>query len=281
MSVRIITDSTVDMAPRLADQVDIVPITLRFGDEEYIDGVTMDKKMFYERLTTSKELPTTSQATPEAFRKVYERVTAAGDSAVVVTLSSKLSGTYQSACIAAEDYENICVVDSHNATVGSGVLAEYALECAGKGMSAREVAQALETRRDDIRLVALLDTLEYLKKGGRVSKAVAFAGGLLQIKPVVSIRDGAVAVEGKARGAKQGGQMLMDMIREEDGVDFAMPVLFGYAGSSDALLKKFMEDSGELWDGNLKEKDATLVCSVIGTHVGPGAFAVSFFRKHK
>ena len=281
MSVRIITDSTVDMAPRLADQVDIVPITLRFGDEEYIDGVTMDKKMFYERLTTSRELPTTSQATPEAFRKVYERVTAAGDSAVVVTLSSKLSGTYQSACIAAEDYENICVVDSHNATVGSGVLAEYALECARKGMSAREVAQALETRRDDIRLVALLDTLEYLKKGGRVSKAVAFAGGLLQIKPVVSIRDGAVAVEGKARGTKQGGQMLMDMIREEDGVDFTMPVLFGYAGSSDALLKKFMEDSGEIWDGNLKEKDATLVCSVIGTHVGPGAFAVSFFRKHK
>lgn len=281
MAVRIITDSTVDMAPRLAGAVTTVPVTLRFGEEEFIDGVTMSREDFYARLAASEVLPTTSQATPEGFGRAFAAVRAAGDSAVVITLSSKLSGTYQSACIAAEDYPDIYVVDSHNATIGSGVLAEYALDCVRAGMSAGEVAAALVRRRDDIRLVAVLDTLEYLKRGGRISKAAAFAGGLLQIKPVVSITDGAVSVEGKARGVKQGSQILTDMIQGEGGVDFTMPVLFGYAGDSDRLLRRFLTDSEEVWRDHLPQRDAALVCGVIGTHVGPGAFAAAFFRAHQ
>lgn len=183
MSVQIIVDSTVDMPERMKDRFRIVPLTVHFGAEEFIDGVTIDKHRFYERLVESDELPTTSQASPAAFDAIFSDVASVGDSAVVVTLASKFSGTYQSACIAAAEYDNIYVVDSKSAAIGSGILAEYALECADKGMDAKTIAETLEKKRDEICLIALLDTLEYLKKGGRISKTVAFAGGLLNIKP--------------------------------------------------------------------------------------------------
>ena len=197
MSVQIIVDSTVDMPERMKDRFRIVPLTVHFGAEEYIDGVTIDKHRFYERLVESDELPTTSQATPAAFDAIFSDVASVGDSAVVVTIASKFSGTYQSACIAAAEYDNIYVVDSKSAAIGSGILAEYALECADKGMDAKTIAETLEKKRDEICLVALLDTLEYLKKGGRISKTVAFAGGLLNIKPVITVVDGEIQVIGK------------------------------------------------------------------------------------
>lgn len=175
MSVQIIVDSTVDMPERMKDRFRIVPLTVHFGAEEFIDGVTIDKHRFYERLVESDELPTTSQASPAAFDAIFSDVASVGDSAVVVTLASKFSGTYQSACIAAAEYDNIYVVDSKSAAIGSGILAEYALECADKGMDAKTIAETLEKKRDEICLIALLDTLEYLKKGGRISKTVAFA----------------------------------------------------------------------------------------------------------
>ena len=143
-----------------------------------------------------------STATPDQFDfdAIFSDVASVGDSAVVVTLASKFSGTYQSACIAAAEYDNIYIVDSKSAAIGSGILAEYALECADKGMDAKTIAETLEKKRDGICLIALLDTLEYLKKGGRISKTVAFAGGLLNIKPVITVVDGEIQVIGKARG---------------------------------------------------------------------------------
>ena len=278
MSVRIIVDSTVDMPDELKDQFLIVPLTVRFGDEEFIDGVTIDKKRFYERLVESDVRPTTSQATPDAFQRVFADVAKNGDSAVVITISSKLSGTYQSACIAAEDYDNIYVVDSLNVATGSGVLAEYALQCVDRGMGARELAEHLTKVREDVYVIALLDTLEYLKKGGRISKTVAFAGGVLNIKPVVSVVDGEVVLIGKARGSRQGNNLLVEKINACGGVDFSKPVLLGYTGISDALLRKYMDDSRALWEGSTSDIDVTLVCSVIGTHVGPGAIVATFFK---
>ena len=170
MSVRIIVDSTVDMPDELKDQFLIVPLTVRFGDEEFIDGVTIDKKRFYERLVESDVLPTTSQATPDAFQRVFADVAKNKDSAVVITISSKLSGTYQSACIAAQEYDNIFVVDSMTVAIGSGILAEYALQLATSGRSAEKIAEALLHKREDVCLIALLDTLEYLKKAGASPK---------------------------------------------------------------------------------------------------------------
>ena len=279
MSVRIIVDSTADLAPEVTSRVDIVPLTVCFGKDEYIDGVTITHEEFYNKLVESEVLPTTSQATPAGFTKLFEEVTAAGDSAVVITLASQLSGTCQSARIAAEDYENIYVVDSGNVTLGAGILAEYALRCADTGMGAKEIAALLEIKKEDICLIAMLDTLEYLKKGGRISAAVAFAGGLLNIKPVVNVKDGVINMLGKARGSKQGNNLLVQEINKAGSIDFSMPILLGYTGLSDALLKKYMADSAPLWEDGTDSLRYTSIGSVVGTHAGPGAIAAAFFRK--
>ena len=279
MRVRIIIDSTTDLAPELQGQVEVVPLTVSFGTEEYIDGVTITHEEFYSKLIESDVLPTTSQATPAAFAEVFEEVAAAGDSAVVITVASQLSGTCQSARIAAEDYDNIYVVDSGSVTLGAGILAEYALRCARSGMTAAEIAGLLEKKKEDICLIAMLDTLEYLKKGGRISAAVAFAGGLLNIKPVVNVKDGVINMLGKARGSKQGNNLLVQEIEKTGGIDFDMPILLGYSGLSDALLKTYITDSAPLWENGIDTLRYTSIGSVVGTHAGPGAIAAAFFHK--
>ena len=279
MCVRIIVDSSTDVSEKYREKIQFVPLTVRFGDKEYLDGVELSKHQFYEMLVESDVLPTTSQATPAAFAEYLESVASAGDSAVVITLSSKLSGTYQSAVLAAEDYPNIYVVDSQSVAIGTGVLAQYAVELAQQGMGAEEIAQVLTQQREKVCVVALLDTLAYLKKGGRISKTVAFAGGVLNIKPVVTVQDGAVALIGKARGSRNGNNLLVEKIREAGGVDFERPVLLGYTGVSSALLEKYVDDSKALWADHVDKLDGCLLCSVIGTHAGPGAVAVAFFRK--
>ncbi len=279
MCVRIIVDSSTNVSEKYREKIQFVPLTVRFGDREYLDGVEISKHQFYEMLVESDVLPTTSQATPAAFAEYLESVASAGDSAVVITLSSKLSGTYQSAVLAAEDYPNIYVVDSQSVAIGTGVLAQYAVELAQQGMGAEEITQVLTQQREKVCVVALLDTLEYLKKGGRISKTVAFAGGMLNIKPVVTIQDGAVALIGKARGSRNGNNLLVEKIREAGGVDFERPVLLGYTGLSSALLEKYVDDSKALWADHVDKLDGCLLCSVIGTHAGPGAVAVAFFRK--
>ena len=277
--VKIIVDSTADMIPELKSRVIRVPLTVTFGDNEYIDGVTIDHKRFYEMLIESDALPTTIQATPDRFITAIEQALNEGDEAVIITLSSKLSGTYQSAVIAASEYEGrVYAVDSRSVAIGTGILAEFALGAAESGKSAREIAEMLEIQRERVRVIALLDTLEYLKRGGRISKTTALAGGLLSIKPVVELRDGAVEILGKARGSKQGNNLLIKEIEQSGGVDFSMPLLLGYTGLSDALLQKYIEDSAALWQGNVEELHTTIVSSVVGTHTGPGVVAAAFFK---
>ena len=278
MKTRIIVDSTADLTTHFKERVHIVPLTVHFGDTEYVDGVTIDKKEFYEKLIESDVMPTTSQATPDAFMQEFDKVKAAGESAVVITLSSKLSGTYQSACIAASEYENIYVVDSLSAAIGSGILVERAVDLLEEGKSAKEIAEVLENEKEKIFVIALIDTLEYLKKGGRISKTTAAIGGVLNIKPVVSIYNGEINILGKARGSKMGNNILAQEIEKAGGVDFTKPVLLGYTGISDALLLKYIEDSKHLWENNLEEVRFETVGSVIGTHAGPGAVAVAFFK---
>ena len=279
MSVRIIVDSTTDARESYRAKMQFVPLTVRFGETEYYDGVDLDKREFYEKLVESDVLPTTSQATPAMFDTVFRETAAAGDSAVVITLSSKLSGTYQSAVLAADGYENIYIVDSQSVSIGAGVLAELGVRLNEQGRSAAEIAETLRRAREDVCVIALLDTLEYLKKGGRISKTVAFAGGMLNIKPVVTIQDGAVVMIGKARGSRNGNNLLVEKINQAGGVDFDRPVLLGYTGLSSVLMEKYVEDSKALWEGHVHQLDSCLLCSVIGTHAGPGAVAVAFFKK--
>ena len=279
MKTRIIVDSTADLMPEYKSRVSVVPLTVHFGEEEYIDGVTIDHKTFYEKLIESDVLPSTSQATPDAFMKEFEKAKTAGEAAVVITLASKFSGTYQSAMIAAAEYEDIYVVDSASAAMGSGILVELAFRLLDEGKPAEEIAAILEEEKKKIVIIALVDTLEYLKKGGRVSKTVAFAGTVLNIKPVLSVVDGEINMLGKARGSKMGNNLLVQEIDKAGGIDFSKPVLLGYSGISDALLQKYIEDSRYIWEGNLKEVRYTTVGSVIGTHAGPGAVVVAFFKK--
>ena len=278
MKTRIIVDSTADLLPHIKERVHVVPLTVCFGDTEYIDGVTIDHQAFYEKLIETDVLPSTSQATPAAFAAQYEAANQAGEAAVVITLSSSLSGTYQSAVIAAEDYENVYVVDSGSTAIGGGILTELALQCLDAGMSAPEIVARLEAEKEKIVVVALVDTLDYLKMGGRVSKTVAFAGTVLNIKPVLSLLGGEIRMLGKARGSKQGNNLLVQEIEKAGGVDFTKPVLLGYTGLSDAMLVKYIEDSKHIWEKGLETVRYTTIGSVIGTHAGPGAVAVAFFK---
>ena len=276
--VKIVVDSTADMLPQVAARVKIVPLTVCFGEKEYVSGVDIDAKRFYELLVESDVLPTTSQPTPYAFSEAFREALESGDEVVCITCSGKLSGTYQSAVIAAENFEGkVHVVDSNTIAIGSGILVEYALQLVDKGLSAEEITWKLLQKRDDVKLLALVDTLEYLKKGGRLSATVAFAGGLLNIKPVITLSGGEIKVLGKARGSKQGNNLLVQEIAKAGGVDFGKPLMLGYTGLSDALLRKYIADSAALWEGHREDLPVSIVSSVVGTHVGPGAVAVAFF----
>lgn len=279
MKTRIVVDSTADILPEYLDQIHTVPLTVSFGEEEYIDGVTIDHRTFYQKLIETDAMPSTSQASPAAFAEQYDQAAAADEEVVVITISSKLSGTYQSAMIAAAGRSSVYVVDSENASVGCGILVSLALRYLRDGMTASAIAEKLQEDKKKIVVIALLDTLEYLKRGGRISKAAAFAGGLLNIKPVISIADGEIQLLGKARGSKMGNNLLAQQIQKVGGIDFTKPVLLGYTGLSDVLLQKYIEDSSYLWSASLDDVRYVSIGSVIGAHAGPGAIAVAFFRK--
>ena len=276
--IKIVLDSSADLAPGLHEKFEWINLPVFFGEEKYIDGVNLTHKEFYEKLTSSSDLPKTSQAAPFEFSELFQRITSAGDEAVVLTISKKLSGTYQSAAIAAVDFPGkVHVVDAETVTIGTGVLAEYALELAEKAESGAQLAEMLEAEKKRVRLVALVDTLEYLRKGGRISKTVAFAGELLSFKPVVAVADGEVKLLGKARGAKAGDNLLEQEIKKAGGVDFSKPVLLGYSGTDNSKLRSYVEDFSTLWQGHSEALRASEIGCVVGTHAGPGAIAVAFF----
>lgn len=279
MGIKIITDSGSDIGIYNDLGVTVLPMTVRFGDTEYRDGVDITTMEFYEKLIESDELPATSLVSPAAFETEYDKAARAGDMVLVITISSRLSGTYQSAVLAAGDYDNVFVVDSKSVAVGENILVKYALELIGQGLSPQAIVEALEENREKIHVIALLDTLEYLKKGGRISSAVALVGGALAIKPVVAVKDGAVAMIGKARGSRKGNNYLIEEIKGSSGVDFSKPICLGYTGLSDDLLNKYIADSMEIWKGHVESLSVCHVGPTIGTHVGPGAIAVAFFAE--
>lgn len=281
MAIQFVVDSGSDILPGEAKQwgITLLPLKVLFDKEEYRDAVDMTHREFYEKLVESDTLPTTCQIPPAEFSAAFERIVQAGDSAVCVTLSGKLSGTYQSAVIAAADFPGqIFVVDSLNVCIGQRILVQRGLAMRDDGLSAEQIAGRLEEEKHHIRLMALLDTLEYLKKGGRISAGTALAGSLLSIKPVIAVEDGAVTMAGKARGSKQGNNLLRELVRKAGGINFDKPFALAYSGLSDALLRKYIDDCSELWQSKTDCLPITTVGCTIGTHVGPGAVAVAFFE---
>lgn len=282
MAVRIIAGSTSDIPAKLKDRVIIVPLTVSFGDKEYIDGVTIKNDDFYRMLENSEISPVTSQPSPAAFRESYEEVVRNGDTAVVLTVSSKLSGTYQSAMLGRDGMEDkIFVVDTKTAAIAEAVLCEYALRLVDEGKSAAEIAEILEGERDNVTVVALLDTLEYLVRGGRISKTAGMFGKLLSVKAVITAKDGLIMPLGKARGIKNGKNLLALQIDRAGGIDFDMPYLIGYTGTDDSVIKQYLEETRNIWEGHIERPNYVCMGSVIGTHAGPGCLAVAFFNKER
>ncbi len=280
MGVKIIVDAAADLTAAVENRVQVVPMTIRFGDEEFIAGVTITGEAFYEKLVECDTLPTTSQATPYQFTQAFAEAVEQGHSVVCITCASKLSGTYQSAVMAAGEYpRQVYVVDSETVSIGIGILAEYALQLVDRGLDAETICWKLMQKRSSVRVLALLDTLEYLRKGGRISKTVAFTGGLLNIKPVVCMDGGEIKMLGKARGSRQGNNLLAQEIEKAGGVDFEKPLLMGYTGLSDVLLQKYITDSAYLWEGRTGALPVKIIGSTVGTHVGPGTVAAAFFAK--
>ena len=276
MSVKIVVDSSVDLTPEIKAQVKTVALSVLFGEQEYKDGVTINPEKFYEMLAESETLPTTSQPTPAAFEDAYRELVETGHEVLVITVASKLSGTYQSATIAASEFPGkVLVLDSRSVAIGSALLTMSALKLAEEGLSAQEILEVLMEKRKKVRLYAMVDTLEYLKKGGRLSSAVAFVGGVLNLKPIISVVDGELQVAGKARGLKAAFSTLTKLCRD-NGVDLAEPYMLGYTGSSDENLTKYLAENADLWSDDSQK---LIIGSAIGTHAGPGAVAVAFYAK--
>lgn len=276
--IRIITDSASDIVDNRREDLTVLPVSITFGSEEFRDGITLTHEAFYEKLIECDALPVTSQVAPFAFEEAFREAVEADGQVIAITLSSKLSGTYQSACIGAEGFGGkVRVVDSENASIGQHALVEYALRLKDAGLGFEEIVERLEADKKRIRLIALLDTLEYLKKGGRISKAAAMAGSLLSIKPVIAIQCGEVAILGKARGSKQGNNLLAEQIRQTGGIDFEKPFVLGYTGLSDAILQKYIKDHESFWKSSVDGLETSSVGGTIGTHIGPGAIGVAFF----
>ena len=276
MSVKIVVDSTADLTPEVKAQVKTVALSVLFGEQEYKDGVTIAPVKFYEMLESSENLPTTSQPTPAAFEDAYRELVEAGHEVICITISSRLSGTYQSATIAADEFPGkVFVVDSRSAALGTGLLVEWALKLVEEGKNGQEILEALIEKRKEIRLYAMVDTLENLKKGGRLSSTVAFVGGVLNLKPIIGLEEGEIKVVGKARGLKAAFASL-NKLCQEDGVKTEEPFMLGYTGCSDANLSKYMEENTDLWPA---DSNKVIVGATIGTHAGPGAVAMAFFAK--
>lgn len=282
MNVKIISDSASDMTQHEAKElgVTILPLRTIIDGVEYLDGVTISVEMFYEKLESCKTLPTTSQLTPVEFEDALRLGTESGDEVVIITIAGKFSGTVQSASIAAAEHGGrIWVVDSGSVTIGQNILLRYAICLRNRGLAGREIAEELERVKTRIRLLARVDTLEYLVRGGRLSKTAGFAGTLLNIKPVICVEGGEIKVLGKARGSRQSDNMLTQFIAQKGGIDFSMPVMLAYSGTDDALLKGYIDNSRTLWESHLNSLPVTTIGSTISTHAGPGAIAVAFFAK--
>ncbi len=280
MSIKILIDSASDISleESLKLGVELIPLTVSFGDVDYLDGVDLHPHRFYEMLVEENTIPKTSQVSPERFKKAYEKLTENGDQVIVITISSKLSGTNASAVIAAKNYEGkVFVIDSYTVALGERLLCLHALDLIKEGLSASEIVERLENVKSKINIIAMVNTLEYLQKGGRISKAVAFAGEVFGIKPVVSIVDGEVVLIGKAIGSKKANNLLNKMIEKRGGINFNMPCGVLWSGFDDTVMKKYIKDSSHIWQGNIESLPIYPLGCTIGTHVGPGTVGFAFF----
>ena len=291
--MKLMVDSTCDIARDevVAAGAAFLPMRVKIGEREYLDGVDLTHEEFYRKLAEGKDLPTTSQIAPGFFEEAFRRALAKDDEVVCLTVSSGLSGTCASALMAREELSahmrhRVHVVDTENVSIGEQVLTRLAMERVAQGATAAELVEELNARKQDVRVFALLDTLEYLRRGGRISGVAAAAGTLLNVKPIVAVEAGVIASVGKARGAKAGRAQLARLVEGEGGIDLALPYVVAHTGVDDTAMREFMSANPGLFGvepGAGPESLASIPTSgigaTIGAHVGPGAIGVAFFAK--
>ena len=279
MAFTIITDSASDVSQAQAAEwnITVLPLKIRFGNKEFLDGVDLSNRAFYERLIETDTIPKTSQIPPYEYEQAFQEAADRGEEVLCLCLSSGVSGCYQSACIAADGMDGVTVIDTRQFCISEYILVEHAVQCRSRGLSARETADIIRSETDKAHVIAMFNTLEYLKLGGRLSSAGAFAGNLLSLKPVLTIDDGIVKILGKARGSRNGSNLLRESVEKLGGIDFSRPICLGYTGFSDELLRKYVQDSAYLYTGHEKDLKTVTVGSAIGTYAGPGAIAIAFF----
>lgn len=278
--IKIITDSTADIDLEYAKKLDIeiVPLKVIIDGKEYKDRIDLQPDQFYQLLQDSEVLPTTSQPSPQDFLTLFEDAKNNNDSVIVMTLSSVISGTYQSANIAKDlaEYENIFIIDSLAATQMLRLLVLKAVALREMKIDVKEMVKTLEEYKTRIRIFAFVDTLEYLYKGGRLSKTAAAAGTLLKFKPIIGLKEGKLEMFAKARGTQKATTKIIDLIHEDGEIDFNEPICIGYTGNDEGL-EKFEQTLRD----DLKFKDVLhgFVGPVIGTHAGPGARLIAYVSR--
>lgn len=280
MAIYILTDSTADFRPEEAEGrgIWVVPLKVQFGEEEFPD--VLDHAAFFRRLAEAKELPTTSQAGPDDFLPWFRRAKENGDSVICLPMAASLSGTCQSALIAREmcGWGDIHVVDSTQTVLGLRLLIDLACLLREQGMDAPAIAAELERAKGRVRLLAVVDTLKYLHKGGRLPAAVSIAGELLKVKPVITLRDGRLGLVGKGVGAKGSLAALVKLVGEELDFDRRLPVYYGYT-AHDELCQSLMALTRETFGPHPSQVHP--VGAVIGTHVGPGAAVMVYLEREQ
>lgn len=280
--IRILVDSSSDYSQEEVQEKGLVfvPIRIELAGKEYLDGIDLERDRFFELLQETGEFPLTSQPSPQEFLDIFQEVKEAGDDLVCILLSSHLSGTCQSARLASQmmDYEDhIFIVDSRAATYNIKVMADYALELVHDGLSAAEIAERLEAFKSRVHVVAMIDTLEYLRRGGRIGKAAAVVGDLARIKPVIYVTpEGEIGLAGKALGKNKAVNMILKWIGEHP-LDESFPAysIYSYGTENSEVFEERLSREGIRFDERLQ------IGATIGTHIGPGAFGFVYVEKEK
>ena len=278
MTVRVITDSTADLPPALAEElgITVVPLNVHFGTEVYRDGVEITADEFYRRLVIASRLPTTSQPTPGDFLSAYDEMGQTTDEILSVHISAKLSGTMNSATQALEEYGGECrieIIDSSQGSMGLGMLAIAAAEAARRGDNLDDVVTETRATIPKVGFIGLLDTLEYLEKGGRIGKAQAFMGSLLRIKPLLTIRDGEAHPLERARTRAKGVDRMCELVQEQMPLKDLAVV---YTTTPDEALALAQRLQSYLPQG---EVILSQVGPVVGTYLGPGVLGVALRKQ--
>lgn len=278
--IAIVTDSTADLPIEIAKENDItiVPLKVTFETRSYTEGVDITNREFYEKLEEAKELPTTSQPSPADFLKKYEDLIQKGyDSIIGIHISDKLSGTRQSGMVAESEIDeklnNFIAIDSKQVTVGIGLVAIIAAESVALNKSFEEVTEDINVAIENIETFALVDTLKYLEKGGRIGKAQAIAGSLLNIKPILTLVDGEIVDKEKVRTRKKGVLELISFAKKYKTEKNSIRYVISHSLALEEALKLEEALYSEV---GVKSDFISEVGSVVGTHIGPGALFISF-----